>query len=462
MASMLALLAAAAPLQGQEIRGSLVRSSDGGPLAGALVILMDQAARELARTTTADDGRFRFRDVEDGIFMVVVEQQGYANHLTEPFAVAAGETYELDLTLDPRRVGDTGVTTDSLSDAELLATAIADACRDEFVPSMHGILFGAIRDEASGQPIPGAAARLRWRPVDAPGVARSEVTVRADEVGAYLACSVPAGREVEIQPSLDEVEGSSRHVTVRAGTMSKEDFTIPLSDPTMPGNILGRVLDTRTGAPIAGAAVRLPRAARTTVSNTRGVFFFRDLPAGTDTLQVEVLGYATKTERLQIVGGRAQEVEVRLARQAIELAPLLVTVQPRRWFSDRAGLESRIELGNGLILTRAELEQRAPTLLGDALVGLPGVTVRRSGGGLTAEYVVQLRGAANLAAQACQPMVWVDGRRWSGGGSAFREIQGIELEAVEIYRGPAEVPGEFSGGDARCGVVVVWTRRGFS
>ena len=33
------------------------------------------------------------------------------------------------------------------------------------------------------------------------------------------------------------------------------------------------------------------------------------------------------------------------------------------------------------------------------------------------------------------------------------------LESVEIYRRTAEVPIEFGGGNAACGVLVVWTRR---
>jgi hypothetical protein len=34
------------------------------------------------------------------------------------------------------------------------------------------------------------------------------------------------------------------------------------------------------------------------------------------------------------------------------------------------------------------------------------------------------------------------------------------IQGVEIYRGAAEVPGEFSGTDASCGVIVIWTKRG--
>jgi hypothetical protein len=461
LCAVLALALAAAPLSAQTVEGSLVQSSDGAPVSGALVILMDQAAQELARTRTGGQGGFRFEDLAAGLYMVVVEQEGYANHLTEPFAVADDETYELNLTVSPQRVGDTGVAADTLSDAELLASAVADACRSEFIPSMHGILFGAIRDSESGQPIPGASARLRWRQVDTPGVPQSEVTVHSDEIGAYLVCTVPAGRDVEVRANLNEVEGPRETVQVRAGRMRRQDFVIPLSDPTLPGNILGRVLDNRTGAPLAGASIRLQGTGRSAVTNTRGIFVLRDLPAGADTLRVELVGYADKVDPIQVVGGRAQDVQVRMATQPIELSPMLVTVQPRRWFSDRADVENRIERGNGIILTRADIEQRQPVLLGDALRGLPGVRVERSGGGVTAEYAVQLRGAATLTSAACRPMVWVDGRRWGADGSAFREIQGADLDVIEIYRGPAEVPGEFSGGDARCGVVAVWTRRGF-
>jgi hypothetical protein len=39
-------------------------------------------------------------------------------------------------------------------------------------------------------------------------------------------------------------------------------------------------------------------------------------------------------------------------------------------------------------------------------------------------------------------------------------VHPANITAVEIYRGPAETPGEFLDSDAQCGVVLVWTRRG--
>lgn len=34
-----------------------------------------------------------------------------------------------------------------------------------------------------------------------------------------------------------------------------------------------------------------------------------------------------------------------------------------------------------------------------------------------------------------------------------------QLEAIEVYRSASEIPIEFSGPTAACGVIVLWTRR---
>lgn len=445
----------------QTVTGSLVDDADGAPISGAVVLLLDQGAAEITRDTTDAGGTFRLAAGDAGLFMVVVKREGFADHLSDAFAVADGEDYPLDLTLRGQRVGESGAArTDTLSDQQLLAMAISQACEGTYRPGLHGILFGAVRDEATGEPIPGASLRLEWREVAARDVAPSRTTVQSDEVGAYLVCDAPAGREIEVLPSVSGVDGDERTLQVNAGTMRAVDFGIPLSNPDLPGNLLGFVTDQQTGSPLAGASVRLKELGRTAVTNSRGVFTLADLPSGVDSLEVELIGYATQKARVQIVGGRAQSVDVRMSTQPVELAPILVSVEPRSWFSDRAGLEDRIDRGNGIIITRREIDERQPTNLGDMMRGLPGVRVFGSGGGITATYTVQLRNAMRMNGAICQPMVWVDGSKWGQNGSAFTDISGFELEAVEIYRGPAEVPGEFSGGDANCGVVVVWTRRG--
>lgn len=456
----LCLGAIPAAAAGQTVSGNVTSASDGAPVPGARILLLDEVGvNVLATVTSGELGQFTLQAPAAGTYLLMVEREGYANQVSTPLTLLAGEAVSYNLSMTVQRVGQSGaVAADTLDDATLLAMAIAEICRDSFVPSMHGILYGAVRNQADSEPLAFVQAEARW---EVRGMGRDSRRTRSDEAGAYILCDVPAGTPLEVRATESEtdVEGRVREVTLQAGTMRKLDLPIPLSDPDQPGNLLGRVTD-EGGSALVGAEVRLVGQGRVTATNDRGVFLMDGVPSGVEVIEVAALGYATQREAIRVMGGRAQQVDVRLSTEPLELAPILVSVRPRRWFLDRRGLEQRIALGAGYIMLREDIEARAPQVLGEALRGIPGVSVTRLGGGVTGEYSVQLRGAANLANQACNPMVWVDGVNWGNDGAVFRDLPAFELEAVEVYRGAAEVPGEFSGQDARCGVVVVWTRRG--
>ena len=42
----------------------------------------------------------------------------------------------------------------------------------------------------------------------------------------------------------------------------------------------------------------------------------------------------------------------------------------------------------------------------------------------------------------------------------MNRVSPFEIRAMEIYRGPAQTPGQFLDSNARCGVILIWTRRG--
>ncbi|HSM07312.1 MAG TPA: TonB-dependent receptor plug domain-containing protein, partial [Longimicrobiales bacterium] len=157
-----------------------------------------------------------------------------------------------------------------------------------------------------------------------------------------------------------------------------------------------------------------------------------------------------------------------------------------RLFGDMVDLQRRMEMGFGDFLVRRDLEHRGGTLA-SALQGRLGVRVL-TGGNRPGERYIVLRqsrditsvpasrqngetldaGPAELIQEYCFPSVWVDGRRFStprSGGVGhdpvdFSQFLTLDIEAVEVYRGAASVPGEFGGGDAACGAVVIWTHRG--
>ena len=85
--------------------------------------------------------------------------------------------------------------------------------------------------------------------------------------------------------------------------------------------------------------------------------------------------------------------------------------------------------------------------MGDALRTIRGVRVNC---GVVDCSIHMVRSTAG-----CFPTFYVDGRL----ARSFAESTPItDVQGIEVYRGAAEMPGEFSGAGAMCGVIVIWTR----
>lgn len=459
-----ALLAGAVLLPGMldaQIVEGRIQSRDGNPVVEAKVILLDGSFQPVGEDVTDEAGLYRIESTSEGEHVIVVEREGFASHSTDPFVLDQGDTVLKNVTVSVKKVGESGLlASDTLSDADLLANAIADACRETFVPSMHAILYGAVKDSATGMAVPGADAVVEWDNAFALEGQDSDLRGRSDDAGAFLICNVPASEPITVQASALDREGSVHHLRLNPGTMRRLDLNVPVADPDQPGDILGRIVDQDTGEPVEGAEVHIKDTGFEGLTNDRGVFQIADIPWGLYAMSVDHIAYGHHEEVVQVIGGRAHDLEIRISKRAIDVAPILVRVKPRRWFGDMVGLEHRIKLGLGEIRTREDLDKTMPRNLAEAVRGLPGVDVVQSGGSVGGSYTVQLRGARNMANQICQPAVWVDGIKWGRGGDAFSQVMGWEIEVVEVYKGPSQVPGEFLDQDSNCGVIVVWTRRG--
>lgn len=131
------------------------------------------------------------------------------------------------------------------------------------------------------------------------------------------------------------------------------------------------------------------------------------------------------------------------------------------------GFVRRLQRGLGHFITPYDIENAPATRTADLFRGIPGVAVRTIGGGLfafTGENIQFLD-----ANGYCTPTVFIDGVRISPMIVASQSMDNLlplqDVDAVEIYRRPAEVPIEYSStaiqptGEADCGVLVAWTRR---
>ncbi|WP_419859167.1 carboxypeptidase regulatory-like domain-containing protein [Candidatus Palauibacter irciniicola] len=124
----------AAPAAGQRISGT-VRETDGGrPIAGGFISLLNSDGNAVEADFTAADGIFSFTAPGPGRYRIRVERIGYANWVTEPYEVTAGQplTIAVEVPPDPVRLGDlrvevTGSCLDDPSEGAALATVWEEA-----------------------------------------------------------------------------------------------------------------------------------------------------------------------------------------------------------------------------------------------------------------------------------------------------------------------------------------------
>ncbi len=127
-------LAFASPAAAQRINGS-VREADGGPLiSGGFVSLLDAAGEAVQADFTAEDGLFSLLAPGPGQYRIQVQRIGYANWITEPYDVAAGQTLAVTVEVPPRpvrlvdlRVEVTAACLDDPNEGEALATVWEEA-----------------------------------------------------------------------------------------------------------------------------------------------------------------------------------------------------------------------------------------------------------------------------------------------------------------------------------------------
>jgi hypothetical protein len=210
----------------------------------------------------------------------------------------------------------------------------------------------------------------------------------------------------------------------------------------------GRVLDSEVGSPVDGALVHLKPGPPPFKTDTLGRFEAQGLSAGKTVVTIHAVGFdsAVYTVNLPPVGTVEGEFtleftgyllpEVAVEARAAQLAPRYLDFERRR------------QRGLGAYLRWDELAKRGYSSIGDALHTVRGVKIHCNQ--QTFECF-----AFMVRTPQCQPTWWVDGMQVQ----SFHENTPIrDVYGIEVYRGPGEVPGEFSGSDAACGVIVVWTK----
>ncbi len=238
--------------------------------------------------------------------------------------------------------------------------------------------------------------------------------------------------------------------------------------------IRGTVADSATSQPLEACKVSLidrdQRQVARVLTDSSGRFVLRAPPAEGYTLRFERLGYRTlDSDRFSVEAGSEITLSVGLVPLAVGLPAVTVagkaTIQ--EVFLRDAGFYQRRSAGQGFFLDPRQVEERLPRarLFADLLRGTSGVAVLRTGSG-SREAAPKLRGMPSLSRPCTMPRVFVNGSpiiisedARQGARDLNQVVQPEMVLAVEVYRGPSEIPEQYNGPESGCGVILIWTKR---
>lgn len=232
--------------------------------------------------------------------------------------------------------------------------------------------------------------------------------------------------------------------------------------------VTGRVLDFAVETPVIAAQVELlddrHRRVSSLVADSLGRFSFERVRPGSYHLRSSSVGYReviTPPLTVQAMDSVAvYEVILWMGVEAVPLAPLEVVARARpivrhpglAAFHERA----RLRMG-GRFIMREEIEETQPwrttDLLHTAFVNV---------------YAEQIE----MPRLACAPAVYLDGllvfkpavpdptgAQRKAAFEVVNMLPPVAVEGIEVFPGPATVPGVFGGTSAACGVISIWSRR---
>ena len=215
------------------------------------------------------------------------------------------------------------------------------------------------------------------------------------------------------------------------------------------GTIRGRVVDSETGTPIAEATVNFRNGAMTLTTDSAGRFEARNLPGGDVRVLIQKLGFAPGDYRIRIPDTGEIEKVFSLDFTGQKMAPIAIQARAEQVMARYTDFEARRQRGIGTFLRWDQLTNEKFGSVGDALRSVRGVRIQCRPQETGECYAVMAR------SPNCRPVWVIDGTE----ASSFNENTPIrDVYGIEVYRGAGEIPGEYAGSNAACGVIILWTK----
>jgi hypothetical protein len=267
-------------------------------------------------------------------------------------------------------------------------------------------------------------------------------------------------------------------------TAAAQEPAAPTSAPNPPrvAFVVGTLLDADSQQPLARAAIQLvtadTRAVRAqTVTNAAGEFRIVAPAAGSYRLRTwRVDADTVEFGPFDATSDRPLSLNLMARARPITLQGIEVSVAEREKMLTDQGFHERQRGGAGVYLTPKAIQDLHALQTPDVFRSVPGLRfvpqldvsepVLMTVAGVLYEQIHPPRGQRPGMSdpRTCLPVIFVDGAMVQAGGVAapgeaaidLRSLPAFQLLAVEVYRGPAEVPARFQAPMATCGVIVIW------
>jgi hypothetical protein len=197
-------------------------------------------------------------------------------------------------------------------------------------------------------------------------------------------------------------------------------------------------------------------------ADSSGVFVLADVPLGDRILDVRRIGFGAQQFPITLVAGKNRNVALVLAPLAQALPDVNVAdklAKPLRYANTHRYdvFYARRSQGFGKFLTREDIDRLFKTNTPELLQGVAGMRVRRVGNDWKVQSLRCQLGMPGLSDPSTFIRVFLDGAD-IGDASQLTLVNPAEIEAMEIYQGPGELPAEARG--KGCAAVFIWTRDG--
>jgi len=318
------------------------------------------------------------------------------------------------------------------------------------------LVFGTIRDVASGKAVAEAFVDLTWMQVSYEKVRgirqrAHRGATRSDSTGGYVVCGVPLTTWLRIDAGV--ASGASGRIDMPPAThqVQRRDLMLGVrgdADSTLRGTISGHIAGPDGGA-FLNARIVLDDSSEVR-SSPDGRFTIRNVPAGTRQIEIFSIGIMPVVSAVDVFPGETSALAIQL-RRVTTLDVVQVTAS-RRGRRIAMEIAERRQAGFGHAMELGELV--AHSTMETVFADFPNTTIERRSN----EFAVWL---SDGRGGQCRAQVWIDGAR--SDHAALNMLRPREVTAVELFTRSGAVPMKYRPVEVKsgCGVILVWTNWAF-